>query len=205
MDEELRIVIPSSANKELADPSLLNFYQDLEERVYWIDSEIAEADLELIHYILKWNKEDKGKAIKDRKPIKLFISSPGGMLEIAETLISFIKMSKTPIYAIGLGMVASAASLIYLSCHKKFATESTFFILHKGSCSGLNGNYDEIEAFMADYKERVSRMIEFYIENTGYTEEEINANINSDWYVRFPEALEKGLVDEKIEDIDFLT
>ena len=55
-----------------------------------------------------------------------------------------------------------------------------------------------------DYKEQVKKMVSFYVENTQYTEEEVNKNINTDWYVRFPEALERGLVDEMINDIDFL-
>ena len=45
-------------------------------------------------------------------------------------------------------------------------------------------------------------LMEFYIENTKYTEEEIEENIQTDWYIRIDEAIEKGLVDEVITDID---
>ena len=47
-------------------------------------------------------------------------------------------------------------------------------------------------------------MINFYIDNTKYTEEEIIENIQTDWYIRQDEALEKGIVDEIITDIDTL-
>lgn len=204
MDEILQISVPSSANVQLPDPTLKNFYEDLENRVYWMNDEISEYTLDLAQYILRWNREDRDKPVEERKPIRLIICSPGGSLEVAETLNSFIKMSKTPIHGIGIGMVASAASLIYLSCHKKYALDSAYFILHKGSCSGLNGNFNELEAFMSDYKQQIAKMVQFYIENTKYTEEEVNKNINSDWYVRFPEALDKGIVDEMVTDIDSL-
>ena len=46
--------------------------------------------------------------------------------------------------------------------------------------------------------------MEFYIENTKYTEEEIEENIQTDWYIRMDEAQEKGLVDGLITDIDIL-
>jgi ATP-dependent protease ClpP protease subunit len=45
-------------------------------------------------------------------------------------------------------------------------------------------------------------LINFYIENTKYSEEEIIENIQTDWYIRKDEALEKGIVDEIITDID---
>jgi hypothetical protein len=38
----------SEANLQLADPVLVNFYKDLENRTYWIDSEITNATLELV-------------------------------------------------------------------------------------------------------------------------------------------------------------
>ena len=204
MDELFEISIPSAANLQLADPSLLNFYNDLEERIYWLTGAVGDSTLDLIQYIIKWNREDKGIPIPQRKPIRLIIFSEGGSMDIEESIVSVIRLSKAPVYGIAVGMVASAASLIYLSCHKKFATNNTYFLLHKGSCRGLSGNYNEIESFMNDYKEQVKKMVSFYVENTQYTEEEVNKNINTDWYVRFPEALERGLVDEMINDIDFL-
>ena len=39
-------------------------------------------------------------------------------------------------------------------------------------------------------------------EKKKYTEEEIDENIQFDWYIRIEEAQEKGLVDEVITDID---
>ena len=45
-------------------------------------------------------------------------------------------------------------------------------------------------------------LINFYISHTKYTEEEIEENIQTDWYIRTKEALEKGIVDEIIDDID---
>jgi ATP-dependent protease ClpP protease subunit len=110
-------------------------------------------------------------------------------------------MSKTPIYGLALGVVASGASIIYLSCHKKFALPNSCFLLHKGSCSGVSGTYDEIVAFARDYEIQIETLMKFYIQKTKYTQEEIAENIQTDWYIRIDEALEKGIVDEIIKDI----
>ena len=205
MSEQIEITLPgfsNRANLQLADPSLANFYEDLENRVYWLNDEIDGCMLDLVQYITKWNKEDKGIPTEQRKPIRLIIDSPGGQLSISETISNIIKLSKTPVYGIALGHVASGASIIYLSCHKKFALSNCVFILHKGGCNGVSGTYDEIVSFARDYEKQMETLIDFYINNTGYSEDEIIENIQTDWYIRIKEALEKGIVDEVISDID---
>ena len=205
MSEQYEItfpVMPQTANWQLADPSLVNFYSDLENRTYWLSDEINNYTFDLVQYIVRWNREDKDIPVEQRKPIRIIIDCPGGHLSVSETVSNIIKMSKTPVYGIALGYVASKATVIYLSCHKKFALPNSVFVLHKGSCSGVSGTYDEIVAFARDYEKQMETLINFYIDNTNYTEEEIEENIQTDWYIRTGEALEKGIVDELVTDID---
>jgi ATP-dependent Clp protease protease subunit len=205
MSEQYEItfpVLPETANWQLADPSLVNFYSDLENRTYWLSDEINNYTFDLVQYIVRWNREDKDIPVGQRKPIRIIIDCPGGHLSVSETVSNIIKMSKTPVYGIALGYVASGATVIYLSCHKKFALPNSVFVLHKGSCSGVSGTYDEIVAFARDYEKQMETLINFYIDNTNYTEEEIEENIQTDWYIRTGEALEKGIVDELVTDID---
>lgn len=206
MEEFLDLLLHNipEANLQLPDPELIQTFQDLKNRVIWIDAEIDESMLDIVSKIIQWNREDRTLPPAQRTPIKIFFNSPGGNLDIEETLVSIIKLSQTPIYGFALGMVASAASLVYLSCHKRFALHSSYFILHRGSCQNMGGNYNEIQAAMADYKQQVEKMEKFYIENTLYTEEEIHKNIATDWYIRGDELLEKGIVNEWIEDISVL-
>lgn len=90
-------------NLKLPDDSLLNFYEGIEQRTFWINDEINIYLLNLVHYILKWNKEDEGKPIEEREPIKLMFFSPGGDLDINYTIIDIIHLSKTPIIGINIG------------------------------------------------------------------------------------------------------
>ena len=191
-------------NLQLPDPSLVMYYNDFANRIIWIDGEIDDMLLDVASKIIRWNREDKDLSIKERKPIRIFFNSPGGSLDVEETLVSIIKLSKTPIYGVALGMVASAASLIYLSCHRRFALQNAYFIFHRGSCQNLGGNYNEIQAAMDDYRAQVEKMEKFYIENTKYPEEVIKEKIKSDWYIHIEEALEFGVVTDLIENIDIL-
>ena len=80
-------------NLSLPDPELVQYYQNLENRIIWLDGEITSGSLDIFSKILYWNREDKEISIKDRKPIKIFINSVGGDLDTADTLVSTIKLS----------------------------------------------------------------------------------------------------------------
>lgn len=205
MSEQIEFTLPlmhDTANWQLADPSLVNFYNDLENRIYWLNDEINNYTFDLVQYIIRWNREDRNIPIEQRKPIRIIIDCVGGHLSVSETVSNIIKMSQTPVYGIALGYVASGATVIYLSCHKKYALPNSVFVLHKGSCSGVSGTYDEIVAFARDYEKQMEMLINFYISNTKYTEQEIEENIQTDWYIRTEEALDKGIVDELVSDIN---
>lgn len=192
------------ANLQLADPSLLQYYEDFKNRVIWIDNEIDKITLDVVSKIIRWNREDKEKPIKERKPIRIFFNSPGGSLDVEETIVSIIKLSKTPIYGIALGMVASAASLIFLSCHKRYALHNAYLILHKGSCQNISGDYTNVQNAMEDYRKQIEKLEKFYIDNTNIPEEVIKEKLNSDWYIRGKDLIDYGLVQEWVEDIGIL-
>ena len=202
--ESMNIILPKEvANMQLPDPQLRNFYADLSNRSFWIDDEINAYLLELIKYIVQWNKEDAKISVAERKPIKLFFFSPGGSLDVNYSLIDTIKMSKTPIIGINMGQCASAAAYIYLSCHKRFMLPHSYFIFHQGSGT-ISGTYEQICAQMLDYQNQVEELSEFMLEHTTYTKEEIANKIDGEWYVRKDEAVEKGIAHEVINDISML-
>lgn len=204
-DTEFIIDLP----EELFDTKLpnsynLKYYRDLGNRIIWINEEINnDLTYELVHYITKWNREDKDIPEVDRKPIRLLFDSPGGDLDAQAAICSIIELSKTPVIGIAIGMVASAASYIYLSCHVRLALKSSYFILHKGSAA-LSGDFDNIMSSIDDYKKEIDKLINFIIGHSNYNKEEVEEQIKKDWYIRAPEALQKGLVDEIITDINVL-
>ena len=186
----------------LADPSLVNYYNDLENRTYWLNDEINHFTFDLVQYILRWNKEDKGIPTEERKPIRIIVDCHGGMLSVTKTIVNIIKLSKTPVHMFALGFVASGASMIYLAGHKRYALPNTTFLLHKGNCDGLSGTFDELLAFMEDYQKEMAELITFYKENTKFSPEEVEDKIQGEWYIRIDEALKYGIVDEIVTDID---
>ena len=206
-DIEIRLPETIKENLLLPDPALLQIYRDRQNRVIWILGEIDEAAYDWVDFILDVNREDEeaGVPVEARRPIKLLIANRGGSSEVANTLVDIISISKTPVWGIAIGMCASAASMIYLACHNRLALPSTTFIFHQGSCSNLGGNYQELKAFMDDYETDIKRLTEFYKSHTTYAPEFIEENVSKgDWYIRVSEALENGIVNQVVTNVNEL-
>lgn len=182
---------------ELPEPINYNFYKDLDERCFWIDDQIDKNLLHLIRYIIFWNKQDSGKDIEKRVPIKLFFFSPGGDIDVNYALIDTIESSETPIIGINVGSCCSAAAYIFLSCHKRYMLEHSYFLYHQGSGS-FAGSFMEVCAQMEDYQTQIDELTDIILNKTSYTEKEINNKITGEWYIRKDEAVEKGIVHEVI-------
>lgn len=202
--ETVSIVIPKQIeNQLLPDPTLRNFYVDLEKRIFWIDDEVDSRLFDLIKYIVQWNLEDADVPVEKRVPIKLFFFSPGGDLDVNYSLIDTIKLSETPIIGINIGQCASAAAYIYLSCHIRYMLPHSYFLFHQGSGT-LSGTFEQICAQMEDYQDQVAELSEFMLAHTNYTLEEIAAKIVGEWYVRKDEAIEKGVAHKIIDNIKMM-
>lgn len=198
-------IIPKSVeNLNLPDPELANFFSNLEQRIFWIDSEIDNYLLEIIKYIIQWNQEDNKKEAEDpfykREPIKIFFFSPGGDLDINYAVIDAIRLSKTPVIGINVGQCASAAAYIYLSCHKRYMMPHSYFIFHQGSGT-LSGTYGEICAQMDDYHQQIAELANFMVQHTNYSVEEVTEKLIGEWYIRGEEAIEKGVAHKILDDL----
>ena len=109
-------ILSEIENLKLPDPSLKQFYEDLDERIIWIDDEITEGNtIPVTKAILRWNKEDKDIPIEERKPIKILIFSPGGDLYTTLALVDIMLLSKTPVYTYNMGIAMSGGLLLICS------------------------------------------------------------------------------------------
>ena len=201
--DNLFVTIPERANYSVADPELLFYYEDLNERVWNLVSEVDDSLLDFARHVIRWNREDRGIPVEERKPIRLYINSPGGDLNIFYTVKDIVEMSKTPIVAVNLGMAYSAAALLFLSCHERYMLKSSKILLHLGSAS-LGGSYLDLMSAVADYQAQVEAFIDRIIEKTTYDEETVTSNIASDWYIDAEDALAHGAATKIIDDIDEL-
>ena len=199
---ELFVAVPHAVeNLQLPNPELLQFYQDEKDRTIWIEGEIDETIFEVSKLILKYNKEDKGVSVEDRIPIKLFIHSPGGNLDETLAFVAMMEISKTPIWTINAGWAYSAAGLILMAGHNRFALPNSQCLIHSGS-GGVGGSFEQAEAQMKNYKDLVAKMREFILSKTTIDPKLFKKKNASEWYISTEEMLENGIVDKIVTNLD---
>lgn len=197
----VQVEIPNSIeNLSLPDPALLTFYRNLENRVLWLDSEVDDNWLEYAKLIINWNAEDRDKPVEDRKPIKLFLFSPGGDLDVNTMLIDVIKLSKTKVIGVNVGISMSAGCFIYLACHERLSLPHAKFLLHSGSAEGISGTAAQIEAYNAQYKKEVKQLKEYLYEYL--PKKMVDQKMRGEWFFDAKEAVELGVAHRIIESLD---
>lgn len=200
--EQIEVHLPKQVeNLQLPDPSLVTFYNNLEDRVVWIDYGIDEDILEVSRMILRWNNEDKNIPIEERQPIKLLLYSYGGDGQACFSLLDIIGLSKTPIYTINMGVSMSAGLLILLSGHKRFCLPHSIALAHSGS-GGTQGTYEQTEAQMKDYQRFVKSMRDYILERTNIDAKTLSKNKGKEWYMYVDDQIKYHIVDKVVSDID---
>lgn len=204
MDELMKLMIPENLeNMQLPSPELLTYYKNLEHRVIWLDSMVDDMWLEYEKQIIEWNREDKNVPIESRKPIKLMFFSYGGQIDINYSFIDLIQQSKTPIWGINMGQACSAACFIFIACHKRFTMPRSSFLIHQGGVDGgFSGTYEQVVASIMEYQRQVEELGAYLIEYTKIDQEMLNERFASEWYLTASEAIELGVADKIIDDID---
>lgn len=185
----------------LPDPSTLYFYSRMENREIFINFDI---DVDLVDYsydIIRWNKEDKGIPIEDRKPIKIYINSDGGCLNSVLNFINTIKISKTPVITIGMGKAYSSGGLLLMAGHKRYIFQDTTFLLHDGT-SGLYGSVAKLADGFEFQQKTEKRVKEYVLANTKIDADLYDKNYRRDWFMNSSEMIEHGICDFIIIDLD---
>lgn len=201
MDEMLVAVPESAANLQLPSPELRNYYRDAEKRIFYIDEQIDENLLELSKEIIRINREDKGIPTEKRVPVKILIDSPGGDVSATWSFIKLIEISKTPIWTINLCSAYSAGADILAAGHKRFAMPGTSILVHSGSCY-YGGTQEQAESMKKFGDKLVKKVTNYFLAHTKVDAKVFKKKAPSDWYLMEDEALEYGIIDEIITDLD---
>ena len=191
------------SNMQLPDPPLKTYYRNEEKRTLWIDDEININSLEYAKMIIDWNRTDKEKKIPLHKriPIRLMFFSPGGDLDVNNCLVDVVQLSETPIIGINMGMCSSAACILFLSCHKRYAMPNSQFMIHKGSGT-FSGTFDELIAALETYQQDIENMGNFILQRTSIPKEEFEEHFSTDWYLTADEAMKYGVVHKIATSLD---
>ena len=172
--------------------------ENLDQRVLVLNDEINDSVLEnYILYIIKWNREDKDIPVDKRKPITVYVNSPGGSSMDGFNLCDVIMQSKTPVRGICFALAASMGYHIYLSCHDRIAWKNSIFLQHDGEVCVSNSR-SKAKDTMKFFDSMEERTKQYVLERTKMTEEFYDKIYEQEYWMYADEAKGLGVVDRII-------
>ncbi|MBN1324627.1 MAG: ATP-dependent Clp protease proteolytic subunit [Alphaproteobacteria bacterium] len=132
--------------------------------------------------------------------ISLYINSPGGDLSACWAIMDTMQYIKSPVSTIGVGLVASAGSVILAAGEKgkRFVLPNTSVMIHQPS-AGAQGQITDMEIQLNQFQRNKKKLTKQMSEFTGRKEKEVFDAMERDNWMTASEAKDFGLVDEILQ------
>lgn len=139
----------------------------------------------------------------DKKPIWLYINSPGGEVDSGFAIYDIIKFVKSPVYVLGVGLVASAASLIYVSVplERRFALPHSTYLIHQ-PLAKMQGVAIDVEMYASRLDEIKSLINKILSDASKQDLTKVTKDTDRDCYMGAEDAKKYGLVGKIITNKD---
>jgi ATP-dependent Clp protease protease subunit len=144
------------------------------------------------------------EADKPGEEIKFFISSPGGSVTSGMVIYDTMRMVKSPVSTICMGLAASMGSILLSGGTKgrRFIFPNGEVMIHQPS---LGGHIQGVSADMEIHAEQIKRTKEMgariLAENTGQTFEKVMKDFNRDYWMDAQKSIEYGIVDKVLDKL----
>ncbi|MCH9621333.1 MAG: ATP-dependent Clp protease proteolytic subunit [Chlamydiia bacterium] len=139
------------------------------------------------------------RASDPKKPISMYINSPGGMVSAGLAIYDTIQYLECEVNTYCIGMAASMGSLLLAagSKGKRFALPNSRIMIHQPS-GGVGGTSKEIELQANEIIYLKRRLSEILSKHTGKPIEQIIEDSDRDYYMSAEEAVKYGLIDQVV-------
>jgi ATP-dependent protease ClpP protease subunit len=178
--------------------NIFNTFKLHKNHIYFYSSVDKKSCLELNYKINYLNKELLQHSIEydmELPNIYLHINSYGGCLFDAFSTIDTILNSKIPIISIIEGCAASAATIISMVCHKRYATLNALMLIHQLS-AGSCGKYEELKDEFINDTKLMNRLYNLYKKHTKMNINKIKNILKRDIWWDVNECKKNGLIDD---------
>lgn len=155
-----------------------------------INKELADS---IVRQLLILDSED------EKSPIYMYIDSPGGDVDAGFAIFDMIRFINAPVYLIGMGLIASAATLVLLAVEKKFriGLPNSRYLIHQ-PLGGMRGVATDIEIYAKDMEKIRFKLNKLIAEQTGTPLEQVEKDTDRDFWLDSDEAVKYGLISKII-------
>jgi len=170
----------------------------LRERIIFLNGEVNDAVSALVCAQLLFLEAENPK-----KPIHLYINSPGGVVTSGLAMYDTMRYIRAPVHTLCMGTARSMGSFLLMAGEPgaRAALPNASILIHQPS-GGFQGQASDIERHAQDIIKMKRRLNETYVKHTGRDYETIERTLDRDHFMTAQEALEFGLIDKVIESRD---
>jgi ATP-dependent Clp protease protease subunit len=196
MNEQMNTLVPYVVEQTgNGERSYDIFSRLLKDRIVFVDGEINDVTADLVVAQLLFLESQNHE-----KDISVYINSPGGSVTAGLAIYDTMKYIKCDIQTICVGQAASMAAVVLGggTKGKRCALPSSRVMIHQ-PWGGAQGQAVDI-AIQAREIIRLKRLtIKYFAANTGKTTEEVEQDMERDFFMSAAEALEYGVIDQIME------
>jgi len=167
------------------------FSRLLRERIVFVNGPIEDGMAALVCAQLLFLESENPK-----KPIDMYINSPGGVVTAGFAIYDTMQYLKSPVSTTCMGFAASMGSFLLMAGEPglRISLPNARIMAHQGS-GGFQGKASDIERHAKDVRETQERINGLYAKHCGRTIEEVKEALDRDNFMSAEEALAWGLVD----------
>lgn len=133
------------------------------------------------------------KKFPDATDFNVYINSPGGFVDAGFDILNYLKSLGKPLAAIGRGMVASIATVIFMAAEKRTIEPNTQFMIHLPWTEGV-GNASDLERYAKELRAVEKQLIDFYTKELSLTPEAIEPLLREETWLTEDQLKQLGFV-----------
>lgn len=196
MNSKNQILIPTVIEKSAMGERAYDIYSRLlKDRIIFVGSAIDDHVANIvIAQLLFLEAED------DKKDIKIFINSPGGVVYSTLAIYDTIQFIKPDVQTICIGMAASGASVLLTAGKKgkRYALPNSRIMIHQ-PMGGAEGQATDISIQAKEILYLKDKIIDVMSQHSGQKREKVATDMERDFFMSPEEAKKYGLIDEIIK------
>jgi len=163
----------------------------LRERIIFLNGEVNDAVAALVCAQLLFLEAEN-----PRKPIQLYINSPGGVVTSGLAMYDTMQYIRAPVHTLCMGTARSMGSFLLMAGEpgERAALPNASVLIHQPS-GGFQGQASDMLIHAEEILRTKQRMTRLYAEHCGRTYEEFEVAMDRDRFMTAEEAMEWGLID----------
>lgn len=160
-------------------------------RVFLWGAVTDESSERVVNRLLFLDANDPGKEIY------FYINSPGGVVTSGMVIYDAMKLIKSPVITICMGLAASMGSILLSGGEKgkRLIWPNGRVMIHQPSIGGMYGQATDIEITAKEIQKTKEMSAQLLADNCGQTYEKVMGDFDRDYWMDAKEAVAYGICD----------